>query len=57
MLTDTIAIRIEGNKFTGINTLLLESYSYVDKHLMKKEQARYLIKGEKISGDSVIESE
>lgn len=55
MLTDTVSIRLEDGKFSGINTLTLESYSLVDNHLMKTETARYIIKGEKISGESVLE--
>jgi hypothetical protein len=55
MLTDTVSIRLENGKFSGINTLTLESYSLVDNHLMKTETARYLIKGEKISGESILD--
>lgn len=54
MLTDTITLRLSDNNFSGINTLSLESYSLVDNHLMKTETARYIIKGEKISGESVL---
>lgn len=54
VLTDTIAIRLSDNTFTGINTLSLDSYSLIDNHLMKSETARYEIKGEKISGDSIL---
>lgn len=54
MLTDTITIRLSDSTFTGINTLSLESFSLVDNHLMKTETARYVIKGEKISGDSIL---
>ena len=53
VLTDTVSIRLGENTFTGINTLSLESFSLVDNHLMKTETARYLIKGEKISGDNI----
>ena len=56
VLTDTVSIRLENGKFSGINTLVLESYSLVDNHLMKTETATYLIKGEKISGDSILEN-
>ena len=56
MLTDTITIRLEDNTFSGINTLSLESFSLVDNHLMKTETARYVITGEKVSGESVIEN-
>lgn len=54
ILTDTVTIRIDGNKFSGINELKLESFSFVDKHLMKTETATYRIKGEKISGDTIF---
>ena len=54
VLTDTVHIRIDGNKFSGINTLKLESFSLIDNHLMKTETAQYIIKGEKIAGESII---
>ncbi len=54
MLTDTVSIRLNKNTFSGINTLTLESFSLVDGHLLKSETARYLIKGEKISGDNIL---
>ncbi len=56
ILTDTVTVRLDANSFTGINTLTLETFSLVDKHLMKSETASYNIKGEKIAGDSVIQS-
>ena len=55
VLTDTVTLRLGENEFSGINTLILESYSLVDNHLMKTETAIYKIKGEKISGNSLIE--
>ena len=55
MLTDTVSIRLDKNSFTGINTLTLESFSLVDGHVIKTETARYIIKGEKISGEYIIE--
>ncbi len=55
ILTDTVSIRLEDGKFSGINTLTLEYHSLIDNHLMKTETARYIIKGEKIAGESVIE--
>lgn len=55
VLTDTVSLRLDEGKFSGINTLTLESFSLIDKSLLKTENARYLIKGEKISGESVIE--
>ena len=54
VLTDTVTIRLSGNSFSGINYLTLESYSLVDNHLMKTEHAKYTIKGEKISGESIL---
>lgn len=54
MLTDTITLRLSDNTFSGINTLSLESFSRVDNHLMKTETARYIIKGEKIAGESIL---
>ena len=55
VLTDTVSIRLNQNTFSGINNLSLESFSLVDNHLMKTETARYIIKGEKIAGESIIE--
>lgn len=54
ILTDTVSLRLENGKFSGINTLTLEYYSLVDNHLMKTETARYILKGEKIAGESVL---
>lgn len=54
VLTDTVTLRLDGNKFTGINTLTLEYFSLIDNHLMKTETARYHISGEKIAGDSIL---
>jgi len=54
ILTEKVQIRLDENTFSGIDTLKLESYSYADGHLMKTETATYFIKGEKISGTSVL---
>jgi hypothetical protein len=54
VLTDTVTIRLGENEFSGINYLTLETFSLVDKHLMKTETARYVIKGEKVSGDNIL---
>lgn len=54
VLTDTVTIRLEENKFKGINSLTLESFSLIDNHLMKTETATYHITGEKIAGDNVL---
>ena len=55
MLTDTVSIRIDKNSFTGINTLTLEMFSLVDGHTLKSDNARYIIKGEKISGENILD--
>ena len=55
LLTDTVSIRLDKNTFSGINTLILESYSLVDGHVIKTENARYIINGEKIAGENIIE--
>ncbi len=56
VLTDTVNLRIEGDKFSGVNFLKLESFSLIDNHLMKTETAQYIIKGEKIAGESILEN-
>lgn len=53
-LTDTVELKLEGDNFTGINKLTLETISDVDKSVLKKETAVYVLKGEKISGTSVL---
>lgn len=53
-LIDTVTVRLENNTFSGINELKLDQYSAVDKTLMRSDTARYEIKGEKISGESVF---
>ena len=55
MLTDTVSLRLDKNTFTGINTLTLESFSLVDGHVIKTDNARYIIKGEKISGENILD--
>ncbi len=52
-LTDTVDLKLEGDTFTGINSLLLETYSNFDGKLIKKDTALYILKGEKISGQSI----
>lgn len=54
VLTDIVTIRLNEDSFTGINDLKLETFSLIDNHLMKTETAKYIIKGEKISGESVL---
>ena len=54
VLTDIVTIRLNPNNFSGINELKLESFSLIDNHLMKTETATYVIKGEKIAGESIL---
>ena len=55
ILTDTVTLRLNENEFSGINTLQLETFSLIDKSLLKTETARYHIKGTKISGDNILD--
>lgn len=52
-LTDTVDLKLNGNTFTGVNYLTLETFSIYDKSLIKKDTAVYILKGEKISGKSI----
>ena len=54
VLTDTVSLRLDENKFSGINELKLESFSLVDNHLMNTETAVYRINGEKLSGEGIV---
>ena len=52
-LTDTVDLKLNGNTFTGINTLVLETFSTYDNSLIYKDTALYILKGEKISGSTI----
>lgn len=52
-LTDTVDLKVIGDTFTGVNYLTLETYSTLDNSLIKKDTAIYILKGEKISGESI----
>lgn len=52
-LTDTVDLKLDGNSFTGVNYLTLETFSNIDNSLIKKDTAIYIIRGEKISGESI----
>lgn len=54
-LTDTVDLKLNGDTFTGVNYLTLETFSTYDKSLIKKDTAVYILKGEKLSGTSIIE--
>lgn len=54
VLTDKVSIEINDDKFIGYNEIKLDTISDVDGSIRKTETAIYAIKGEKISGQSVI---
>lgn len=54
-LTDTVEIKLNGDKFSGINKLTLRTLSSVDGSTIKTQSAVYVLVGEKISGMSVLE--
>lgn len=54
ILTDTVSITINGDKFIGTDELKLDTISDVDGSVRKTESAIYSIKGEKIAGQSVL---
>ena len=55
MLRDTVSIRLNGDTFGGYNDIVLETRSLHDGHILKKDTAKYLIKGKKLGGKSVLE--
>ena len=54
VLRDTVTIRINGDKFAGYDDLVYETLSLHDGHVMKRVSAKYLLKGTKISGMSIL---
>jgi len=52
-LTDIVELNLGKDSFEGVNTLLLETISDVDKTVIKSERATYKLIGEKIAGSSV----
>ena len=50
-LTDVVEIELNGDTFSGTDTLKLDTYSNVTGKIIKTETAKYNIKGEKISGN------
>ena len=49
----SVDLKLNGDTFTGVNYLTLETFSIHDKSLIKKDTAVYILKGEKISGKSI----
>ncbi len=54
VLKDTVTIRLNGDTFEGYNDIVIETRSLYDGHVLKSDKAKYLIKGKKIAGMSVI---
>lgn len=54
ILTDKVSINMEGDSFTGVNEIKLETLSGVDGSIIKTRTAKYAIKGERISGQDII---
>jgi hypothetical protein len=54
ILTDTVSITIIGDKFTGTDTLKLDTLSELDGSIRKSCTAQYKIVGERIAGQSII---
>lgn len=52
-LTDMVEITLNGDNFQGINILKLDTVK--DDVVMKEKTATYILRGEKISGTSILE--
>ena len=50
ILTDTVELKLSKDKFTGVNTLVLEVLS--GNSVIKTSKAVYILEGEKIAGGS-----
>ena len=53
ILTDIVELQLSGDRFTGTNTLKLDTLSNIDRHVVNTETAQYSLYGEKISGMSI----
>lgn len=52
-LTDTVVITIIGDNFTGTDTIKLDTTSDIDGSIIKSAVAKYTIKGERLSGQTI----
>ena len=52
-IKDTVTLRLNGNTFTGLDEITLETFSLIDNSLIKSEHAKYDLKGTKVAGVSV----
>lgn len=54
LLKDTVTLRLNGDTFGGYNDIVIETLSLHDGHVIKRDTAKYLIKGKKVGGTSVL---
>lgn len=54
ILSDTVELYLEGEKFKGYNFIQLNTVSEIDGRLMETQTAKYSLYGEKISGYNVL---
>ena len=54
VLTDTVELNLNNDKFSGINIILLETLSDIDNSVIKSETATYSLEGERIAGEAII---
>lgn len=52
-LSDVVQLELSGDRFSGENSLKLDTLSDIDKSVIKTDKATYKLSGEKISGASV----
>ena len=57
ILRDTVTLRIDGDTFGGYNDITIETLSLYDGHVIKRDTAKYLIKGKKLGGTSILAPE
>lgn len=54
ILSDTVELYLEGDKFKGYNYLKLNTVSEIDGRIMGTQTAKYSLYGDKISGYNVL---
>ncbi len=54
ILTDTVEITLDKDKFTGKNNLRLETLSDIDNSVIKTAEAVYQLRGEKLAGMNIL---
>jgi len=54
VLKDIVSLRIDKDKFSGINDVIVETHSVSDGHVLKVEKGKYKITGKKLSGSSIL---